>query len=305
MDTQDIVFEIGGMRFRSGLFGSDGRVTSRVAFDSPSRPEEVVEHIQRTVDSYAITAPEALVGIAIGGIVEKNGNVTSGAMNMVDFPLAERLSLNRPVVVINDAKAAALAEATYNPRLSCSNSFLLMTVSSGIGGGVILNGNLYEGHSGTAGEVGHMIIDANLNYYCRLGHRGCLDALASGTAMDNRLRKLWREGHWSGHAVGVGIHNLPELLSANDGMAHRLIEETGSYIGQGVMQIIRVLDPCEIVFKGYLVMLLWPYLQPFIAGVLQGYDREIPMSLCALGDNVGLVGAGLAARRKDTPTQCE
>lgn len=304
METQDIVFEIGGMRFRSGLMGTDGRVTSRVAFDSPSRPEEVVDHIQRTVESYAITSPQASVGIAIGGIVEKNGNVTSGAMNMIDFPLAERLALNRPIVVINDAKAAALAEATYNPHLSCRNSFLLMTVSAGIGGGVVLNGDLYEGHTGTAGEVGHMIIDANSNYYCRLGHRGCLDALASGVAMDNRLRKLWREGHWSGHSIGVGIHDLPELLAANDGMAHRLIEETGNYIGQGVMQIIRVIDPCEIVFKGYLVMLLWPFLQPCIAKVLQGYDREVPMSLCALGDNVGLVGAGLALRRKDIPARC-
>lgn len=295
---QDIVFEIGGMRFRSGLVDENGRVASRVAFDSPTRPEEVVEHIQRIVESYAVSAPDAAVGIAIGGIVEKNGLVTSGTINMSEYPLAEKLALTRPVAVINDAKAAALAEAVYNPRLTGESSFVLMTISTGIGGGVVLNGELYEGETGTAGEVGHMIIDNGQDLYCRLGHRGCLDALASGRALDNRLRKLWREGHWNQHVNGIGIQDLPSLLANNDGMAQRLIRETGQWIGAGVMSIIRVLDPCEIIFKGYLVTELWPYLQPHIANVIRGYERTVPMSLTSLGDNAGLVGAGIAIRRR-------
>ncbi|HEX2949381.1 MAG TPA: ROK family protein [Armatimonadota bacterium] len=298
MPMQDIVFEIGGMRFRSGLVDENGRVASRVAFDSPTRPEEVVEHIQRIVESYAVSAPNAAVGIAIGGIVEKNGLVTSGTINMSEYPLAEKLALTRPVAVINDAKAAALAEAVYNPRLAGESSFVLMTISTGIGGGVVLNGELYEGETGTAGEVGHMIIDNGQDLYCRLGHRGCLDALASGRALDNRLRKLWREGHWNQHGNGIGIQDLPSLLANNDGMAQRLIRETGQWIGAGVMSIIRVLDPCEIIFKGYLVTELWPYLQPHIANVIRGYERTVPMSLTSLGDNAGLVGAGIAIRRR-------
>ena len=63
---------------------------------APARPEEVVEHIERIVESYSVTAPDASVGIAIGGIVEKSGHVSSGSINMVDFPLAERLGLHRP-----------------------------------------------------------------------------------------------------------------------------------------------------------------------------------------------------------------
>ena len=297
MPVQDIAFEIGGMRFRSGLVDETG-VSNRVSFDSPARPEEVVEHIQRTVESFTISAPDACVGIAIGGSVEKNGNVTAGALNMVDFPLEERLGLKRPVVVMNDAKAAALAEATYNPRLASKSSFLLMTISTGIGGGIVMGNDLYEGHTGTAGEVGHLLIDSSQDFYCRLGHRGCLDALASGTALDNRLKKLWREGHWTHCAEGVGIRDLPALLAANDGMALRLIQETGECLGIGVMQVIRVLDPCEIIFKGYLIYTLWPYLQPHIAAVLHSYERYIPMSLCALGDKVGMVGVGIAARRR-------
>ena len=66
------------------------------------------------------------------------------------------------------------------------------------------------------------------------------------------------------HEKGIGINDLPELLAANDGMAHRVIRETGKWIGMGIMQIIRVLDPCEIIFKGYLATALWPYLQPHI-----------------------------------------
>lgn len=298
MPEQVIAFEIGGMRFRSGLVDATGNVKSRVAFDSPARPDEVVEHIQRIVESYSVTAPNAPVGIAIGGIVDKNGTVTSGAMNMVDYPLEERLGLKRPVVVINDTKAAALAEAAFNPNLAAKPSFVVMALSNGIGGGIVLNGDLYEGHTGTAGEVGHMIIDNGQNYYCRLGHRGCLDALASGRALDNRLKKLWREGHWTQHEGSIGIHDLPELLASNDGMSHRVIRETGAWIGIGVMQIIRVLDPCEVIFKGYLATALWPYLQPHIAGVIAGYEREVRMSLSSLGDNVSLIGAGIAVRRR-------
>lgn len=298
MPTQDIVFEIGGMRFRSGLVDESGRVSSRVVFDCPTRADEVVDHIQRIVENYAVSAPGASVGVAIGGIVEKDGHVTSGTMNMVNFPLEERLGLRCPVVVMNDAKAAALAEATYNPRLACKSSFVLITLSTGIGGGVIMNGDLYEGHTGTAGEVGHLIIDRQQEVYCHLGHRGCFDALASGRALDNRLRKLWREGHWMHHEGGVTIHDLPDLLAANDGMAHRLIVETGQRIGMGVMEVVRVMDPCEIIFKGYLATTLWPYLQPHIAAFIHRYEREVPMSLSSLGDNVGLVGAGIAVRRK-------
>lgn len=297
MANQDIAFDIGGMRFRSGLVDADGRVSQQVKFDSPSRPEEVVEHIKRIVESYSVTADDPVVGIAIGGMVEKGGLVTSGSMNMIDYPLEDMLGLKRPVAILNDAKAAALAEGHYNPRLSGQHSFLLMTISAGIGGGIVIDGDLYEGHMGTAGEVGHMIIDHTADSYCRLGHRGCLDALASGRALKNRLSKLWREGHWTQHEDCMRLSYLPDLLANGDGMAHRLVQETGNWIGAGIMNIVRVLDPCEIVFKGYLAYTLWDYLHPNIAAVLAGYERYIPMSLASLGENVGLVGAALAARR--------
>jgi glucokinase len=293
--AQTIVFDIGGMRFRAGLVDEAGKVSQAVAFDSPTHPDEVVEHISRIVDSYAVTAKEAAVGIAIGGMVETNGKVTAGTINMFDYPLAQRLGLRRPVTVINDAKAAALAEARYNTRLTGKN-FVLLTVSAGIGGGIIIDGGLYAGHTGTAGEVGHMIIDRGQDAYCRLGHRGCLDALASARALNNRIMHLWRAGHWAQFADGLSLDDLPPLLAVGDGLARRLVREAGMWLGTGVMNLIRVLDPCEIVFKGYLVTSLWTYLLPAIEDVLAGYDRCIPMSLCSLGEHVGLVGAGLAAQ---------
>ncbi len=297
MSTLNIAFDIGGLRFRSGLIDDHGMVSNQVTFDSPARPDEIVEHIQRVVDSFTMIADDPIVGIAIGGMVEKNGLVTSGSMNMVDFPLAERLGLRWPAVIMNDAKAAALAEITYNTRILERGSFLLMTLSMGIGGGIVINGDVYEGHAGLAGEVGHLIIDHGLDCYCRLGHRGCLDALASGRALDNRLKKLWREGHWTHHEKGVTIRDLRDLLAEGDGMAQSLVSEAGHWIGIGIMQIIRVLDPCEIVFKGYVATDLWEYLEPHITEVLGRYERNIPLSLSALGENVGLIGAGIAAQR--------
>ncbi len=298
MSTHDIVFDIGGLRFRSGLIDDHGVVSNQVTFDSPANPYEFVDHIQRVVASYATMANDPAVGIALGGMVEKNGLVTSGAMNMFDFPLAERLNLRWPVTIVNDAKAAALAETTYNTRLAERSSFLLLTHSMGIGGGIIINGDLYEGHTGTAGEIGHLIIDPGLDCYCRLGHRGCLDALASGRALNNRLKRLWRQGHWTHYPHEVAIRDLRDLLAEGDGMAQSLVREVGQWIGVGIMQILRVLDPCEIVFKGYVATDLWEYLEPHIAYVISSYERKIPLSLSVLGENVGLVGAGIAVRRQ-------
>ena len=297
MSNSYIVFDIGGMHFRSGVMDDDGHLSNQVMFDSPTHPDEVVDHITRIVESHSLIARDPIVGIAIGGMVEYNEHVTAGSMNMFDFPLVERLGLKYPVTVLNDAKAAALAEARYHPRLREGCSFVLMTVSAGIGGGIIISGNLHDGHAGVAGEVGHVIIDRGQDEYCRLGHRGCLDALASGRALDNRLKRLWREGHWTHFERAVGIHDLPDLLAAGDGMAQRLVVETGKWIGDGVMHIIRVVDPCEIIFKGYLMTELWEHIHPHIAGVLVSYERSIPLSLSSLGENVGLVGAGLAAQR--------
>ena len=296
MNKHYIVFDIGGMRFRSGVVDDEGRLTDVVTFDSPTHPDEIVEHIARIVESNAYGIDDPIVGIALGGMVKHDGRVISGAMNMFEYPLTERLNLKYPVKILNDAMAAALAEARYNERLKNDSSFMLMTVSAGIGGGVIINGQLYEGQTGTAGEVGHMIIDRGQDEYCRLGHRGCIDALASGRALDNRLKRLWREGHWTHMENGVDLRDLTELLAQGDGMAQRLINETGVWVGAGVMNIIRILDPCEVVFKGYLVTELWQYLKPAIARVLAAYEREIPLSLSSLGENVGLIGAGIAAQ---------
>lgn len=297
MSNQYIVFDIGGMRFRSGIVDEQGRLSNLVTFDSPAHPDEVVDHIIRIVDSYSLSTHDPSVGIAIGGMVQNDGRVIAGSMNMFEFPLVERLGLKYPVVVLNDAKAAALAEARQHvcPKDGCN--FLLMTVSAGIGGGIIIGGDLYAGHTGTAGEVGHMIIDRGQNAYCRLGHRGCLDSLASGRALNNRLRRLWHDGHWTQYDRPVELRDLPQLLAEGDGMAHRLVDETGMWIGAGVMHVLRVLDPCEIIFKGFLATELWEYLRPSIAQVLESYEREIPMSLCSLGENVGLIGAGIAAER--------
>jgi glucokinase len=298
----DIVFDIGGMRARCGLADDLGQIHSPVTLDSPATPEAVVAYIQEMVDSFAGIAADPVVGIALGGMVEKNGLVTSGSLNMVEYPLAERLDLKWPFVILNDAKASALAEATYNAGLAPRASFLLMTLSAGIGGGVIINGDLYEGQGGTAGEVGHMIIDRGLDFYCRLGHRGCLDALASGRALQNRLQSLWREGHWTHLSdAEVTLAQMPTLLAAGDGMALRLMREAGHWIGLGVMHVIRILDPQEIIFKGYMATALWPYLEPNIRYVLESFERPLPLSLCSLGDNVGLIGAGLAAKRLRPP----
>lgn len=204
---------------------------------------------------------KALKAIGVGVPGRINKNIILNAPNLPGWEninLAELLQRKYPVPVYleNDANAAGLAELLYGAGVG-KKDFLYMTVSTGIGGGIISNGKLLTGHNHTAGEIGHMIVERG-GTQCGCGQHGCLEAMASGTHLTNRLRKRLVENKPQTKVLELAgnkpeqacTKNLADAATLGDSFAIELIKENARYIAFGLNTYIHLLDPEIIIIGG-------------------------------------------------------
>ena len=187
-----------------------------------------------------------------------------------------------PVVLDNDANAAALAELKFGCK---KQNFIYLTLSSGIGAGIVIDGKVYRGAAGNAGEVGHMIIESSERApKCGCGKRGCLEAIASGSAIAKRAKTLLKLKHPSAEIVFQRAHS-------GDTKAQKIIEEAAFYLGVGLANLSEIFDPELIVLGGGLTK-SWVLFERIVQKTLKRYARQAPkLVLTKLGyDNV-LMGA--------------
>jgi glucokinase len=184
-----LAVDIGGTKMEAGIVDAGGSIVMRERTDTPSStdPEVVFDALRRIVTQVLAAAPASLTscGVGCGGPMERGGETVS-PLNIAGwrrFPLRARLAdlVGLDVVVDNDAKALALAEG-WTGAARGSSDYLAMVVSTGVGGGVVLNGRLLDGSGGNAGHVGHVVVEPD-GRPCPCGGRGCLEAEASGTAI--------------------------------------------------------------------------------------------------------------------------
>lgn len=184
-----LAVDIGGTKMEAGIVAADGRIVDRSRIPTPTStdPEAVFAALATVVSGVLERAPDppAACGVGCGGPMTAGGETVSplniGAWR--DFPLAARLTglLGLPVAVDNDAKALALGEGWMGAARG-STAYLAMVVSTGVGGGIVLDGRLLEGTGGNAGHIGHVVVEPD-GRPCVCGGRGCLEAEASGTAI--------------------------------------------------------------------------------------------------------------------------
>jgi glucokinase len=223
--------------------------------------------------------------------------------------LSERFGIG--VSVANDANLAALAEHRYGAGRGYAH-MVYLTISTGIGGGIVIDGRLYVGSQGLAGEIGHMTIDRE-GPACSCGNVGCLEMLGSGTAVARMARERLASGAASvvlekagGDFAGVRASMVTEAARAGDRMAREIIEEVSTNLGIGIVGVIHALDPDVIVLGGGMTRELDLFL-PGINEVLQKRAIRLPegRSLIAkgqLGDDGGLLGAAaMALEASQTP----
>jgi len=232
-----VAVDIGGTKFAAGLVDKSGRIVDRVATRVPNRAnaeelfELVAEIVSQQIDR--ATNPHGgqplVVGVGSAGPITRNVESIS-PLNLLgwrDFPLRQRLVdlTGLPVFGDGDAKALALAEG-WRGAAKGYNSFIAMVVSTGVGGGIVLNGRLLDGETGNAGHIGHVIVEPD-GRRCDCGARGCLEAEASGPAIE-------------------AITGRPPTQPT-----YEIMQRTGRLVGRAVASVVNLLDlPLAVVGGG-------------------------------------------------------
>jgi len=303
-----IGIDIGGSHVTVGIVSLSGQVLSaRTEPLPPQAPVGVVVDVIRRLAQVLDPGGEiAVAGVGVASTVDLAGRVRFAPnLGWRDAPLGDMLSEALParVFVYNDADAACFAEARVGAASGARHAVML-TLGTGIGGGIVVDGKLYRGAGGFAAEIGHMKIVAG-GPLCGCGGRGCLEALAAGPAIRARAEHLLA-AHPDLAAQSplrsdrsITVKAIFDAARAGDVLAGMVVEETATYLGLGVANIINILDPQVIVLGGSIAragdVLLNP-VRAFAAGSTMGGPRPyVRIVTAALGPEAGFVGAALLA----------
>lgn len=308
--SEAIGVDLGGTKMLVGvLAGTDVLFESREASTGQSE-DELVELLVREVNEAHAARPDAAaVGLGIPATIDHRRGVAISAVNLplADLPIrdlvAERVGL--PVFVDNDATVAALAEHLYGAARGADDAVML-TIGTGIGGGLILGGEIYRGASGAGAELGHTVIDIN-GPPCQgnCPGRGCVETLASGTAIgregrlaaesdpDSVLATMLAEGHRiDGKAV-------TEAALGGDPTAVAVFDLVGTRLGAALVTFANIFEPQVIVVGGGVMaagdLLLDPARRTLRERALRPMN-EIPVVAAELGPDAGMIGAAAMAR---------
>lgn len=303
--------DIGGTKVAAGLVNARGEVLRRTrtpmvaAGDAAVGLAAVTTAIRDLLRNASPDEKIIAIGICCPGPLNPRTGVVINPPNLPcwrQFPLAEEIGrvFSLPVKVDNDANAAALAETLWGAGAGYRNVFYA-TIGTGIGTGIILNGKIYHGRTGAAGEGGHMGIDTQ-GPLCPCGKRGCIELLASGPAIARRARNKLA-GHPDSALMKMSQGNLQDVTSemvsqaysSGDAVAAEVIRETLDALAFWLGNIIDLLDPDVIVLGGGVSSMLRPFLndirQRWHGACLNPSVDEIPVVLARYGGDAGIAGA--------------
>ena len=306
-----IGIDVGGTKLLGVAADGAGEVTAERLAPTPRGPEAVMHALGEMVEALTAGAPGAgAVGVGIAGLIDLEGMVHY-APNLAGFegvPLRARLEKDtgQPVVVDNDANVAALGELTHGAARG-RNEVLLITLGTGIGGGIVTGGQVYRGAHGMAAEIGHFTVDPR-GPRCACGRTGHWEALASGSALGRMGRELAARGEAPGLLARAG--GDPEAVTgrlvgdaAQAGEADGLVmmARYAELVAVGLGGLVNILDPELVVVAGGLVelgeVLLRPLRQALADHVEAPHRRTLPEVVPAqLGERAGAVGAAVLAR---------
>lgn len=308
-----IGIDIGGTKVAAGVVTTDGTILRRMQVPTPSHsPRAVEDAIVSLVDDLSRAYPIGSVGIGAAGWVDSEQSLVRFSPHLAwrNEPLTARLNqrISLPVIVDNDANAAAWAEYRYGAGRG-AKVMVCITLGTGIGGAIVVNGKLFRGAFGMAGEFGHVGVVPD-GHWCPCGNRGCWEQYASGNALVRDARALMREGSPRAAALLSAVDDDIERLTgpdvthlavAGDPLSRELIADVGRWLGRGLADLAASLDPDLFVIGGGVSsageLLLEPAQDAF-ARTLTGRGFRPPASivLARFRNDAGLIGAADLAR---------
>ena len=298
-----LALDIGGTKMAGAIVDASGNVLAEDRIQTPrsDSADTLFAALEAMCRALVGETRIAAVGVGCGGPMRYPAGIVS-PLNIPawrEFPLRERLqdSLQKPCLVDNDAKALALGERWKGAGHS-SDNMLGMVVSTGVGGGIILDGRLLHGESGNAGHIGHIIVWPE-GPLCGCGARGCVEGVASGTGLARRLsteRASWETTLQPGSTA----QEIAVAARTGDPLAQYLYRTAGEGVGRGISGAAALLDLEVVVLGGSIALKAWDLLGPPLLGEVESaarldFTRNVKVVHAELGDRAGLLGAAQVA----------
>ncbi len=323
MSEVAIGIDVGGTKALALVVDADGRVLDELRSGTPhehdadpgARAAEVVaDQVMELSRRQGLDAHRIPVGIGLPGLMRRDGhlafapNLQSASGADIGALLGESLG-NTSVRVENDANCAALAEHEWGAGRAV-NDFVMVTLGTGIGGGVIADGQLVRGRNGFAGEIGHMVVEAH-GAPCRCGGHGCWERYASGGGLA-RLTTLAAQGGrlptlvaTAGGAELVRGEDVTAAATAGLAEAHAVVDEFGWWLALGLANLVAILDAGHFVIGGGLSQVadvFLPSVRRYLAELVEGYSDREPITVVSsmFGGRSGATGAALVAMGRDS-----
>lgn len=304
--------DMGGSKLLAGVIDQGLRVQhpvqrALIGLDQAALLDLAAEAVQEARGQAGDTVDA--VGFGIPCLLDRHTGRARMAVNLpladVDFAAEMRDRLGMPVFVDNDANAAVVAEHMGGAGRGCSH-VVMLTIGTGIGGGVISGGELYRGATGAGAELGHMVIDSN-GPRCQgdCPNRGCIEAVASGTALAREARREADEhpdsalGRAQARGEEVAGPLVTQLAHSGDPVARGVLELVGRRLGVAVASLVNIFNPQVVVLGGGVMaagdLLLEPARAVMTARALPTTREEVRLLPAAFGAQAGMVGAGALA----------
>jgi len=300
--------DVGGTKIAAGLVTPEGEILDEVRYPTPNSQEKLVDIIARAVSEVGVGSEIGGACLAVPGLIlaQENKVVFSPNLRAVEgVPLKDELEpkIGMPLTIENDGNAAAWGEFRFGVG-SEADHLVFVTLGTGIGGGVITHGILMRGAQGSGGELGHVTVQAT-GPRCACGNHGCLEALASGTAIGRRARELAIEhpesalGRLASRRQILG-EDVTELAREGDEVALSVLKEAGTWLGVGLAGFINVFNP-EVVAVGGGVMeagelVLEPARREVMLRARPPSSDLAEVKVATLGAKSGVLGAAALAR---------
>ena len=295
--------DIGGTTVKIGLFDVEGNVLDK--WEIPTRTENDGEEILPDVadsirEKMKQMDKDAIAGVGVGapGPIDASG-VVHRAVNLgwKTFNVKETLEalINLPVRAGNDANVAALGEMWMGGGKGYKD-LVVVTLGTGIGGGIIVDGRMISGSTGAAGEIGHIHVDDKETEVCNCGNRGCLEQFASATGITRLANKKLASSDMESILRGgeVSAKTVFDAVKARDPLAMEVAEQFGKYLGDALAAVAGVVNPEAFVIGGGVSKageVLIDYIRPhYEKNVFHGC-REVKFALATLGNDAGIYGA--------------
>jgi len=309
--------DIGGTKILAGVVDTAGNILATHREDTPKRGgSDLTGAIVGVIQELLVQFPVATVGLSAAGFVSADRATMLATPNIADWNHINLKSvlmdvIRIPVVVENDANAAAWAEAKFGAGRG-EKDVMMVTVGTGIGGGLVTAGKLFRGASGVAAEFGHMRVMPD-GILCGCGAHGCFERYASGTALveyvKSEIQSVPGVGKsilsvGAGHVEGIKGSDITIAAHAGDPLAISAFAHISGWLGAGLSSLCVVLDPSCVVIGGGVVdageLLMEPLKESFMKHMPFVNDRPVPrFYLAQLGNDAGLVGAADLARMRD------